>query len=125
MLNEKLAAEAAAKAAETGYRAMKVQVGHVDVATDLTIIRAVRGTAGDAMAIMVDSNRSLSVPEAVARTRLLDEEGLHWIEEPHLAVVTNASAFSPEAQTLANASNVNLVGRERLVECPSAHFRNS
>ncbi len=97
----------------------------MDIATDLTIIRAVRRTASDAMAIMVDSNRSLSVLEAVARTRLLDEEGLHWIEEPHLAVVTNASAFSLEAQTLANASNVNLVGRERLVECPSAHFRSS
>ena len=34
---------------------------------------------------MVDYNQSLSVPEAIERARVLDGEGLTWIEEPTLA----------------------------------------
>lgn len=85
MLNAKEAAKAAEKVAKAGFRAIKVKIGHADIATDLAVIRAVRRAAGDAMAIMVDYNQSLSVPEAIARTRALDDEGLDWIEEPTLA----------------------------------------
>ena len=85
MVNAKEAAKAAEKAATAGFRAIKVKIGHADVATDLAVIRAVRRAAGDAMAIMVDYNQSLAVPEAIARARALDEEGLHWIEEPTVA----------------------------------------
>ncbi|MDP6573440.1 MAG: enolase C-terminal domain-like protein [Rhodospirillales bacterium] len=85
MVDAKGAAKAAEKAAGAGFRAMKVKIGHADVATDLAVIRAVRSAVGDAMAVMVDYNQSLSVPQAVARTRALDDEGLHWIEEPTVA----------------------------------------
>jgi mandelate racemase len=85
MLDATEAAKAAEKVAKAGFQAMKVKIGHADVATDLAVIRAVRNAAGDAMAIMVDYNQSLWVTEAIARTRELDEEGLHWIEEPTVA----------------------------------------
>ena len=85
ILDAKEAAKAAEKVAKAGFRAMKVKIGHSEVATDLAVIRAVRRAAGDAMAVMVDYNQSLSVPEAIARTRALDDEGLHWIEEPTVA----------------------------------------
>lgn len=85
MLSAREAARAAEKAAKAGFRAVKVKIGHASVATDLAVVRAVRRAAGDDVAVMVDYNQSLTVPEALARTRRLDGEGLHWIEEPTLA----------------------------------------
>jgi mandelate racemase len=37
------------------------------------------------MAIMVDYNQSLTPPEACMRIRVLDDEGVMWVEEPTLA----------------------------------------
>ena len=48
-------------------------------------VRAMRSAVGLEMAIMVDYNQSLTPPEAVRRLRVLDEEGLAWVEEPVLA----------------------------------------
>jgi mandelate racemase len=36
----------------------------------------------DAVRLMADFNQSLTVREAIARGRVLDDEGLTWIEEP-------------------------------------------
>ena len=41
-----------------------------------------RAAAGDDVAIMVDYNQSLTPVEAVQRLRVLDGEGLTWVEEP-------------------------------------------
>lgn len=76
------AAEAAAKTAAAGFRALKVKVGWPTLAEDLAVIRAARRQLGDDAALMVDYNQSLSVPEAIRRGRALDGEGLGWIEEP-------------------------------------------
>ena len=85
LLNELEAADAAEKAAQAGFRGMKVKVGHGDVADDIAVVRSIRRWAGSTMAIMVDYNQSLSVAEAIRHVRLLDQEGLHWIEEPTIA----------------------------------------
>lgn len=85
MLTAEKAAEAAAAARDSGFRAFKVKIGHATVAEDLVVIRAVREAAGPEMAVMVDYNQSLSVPEALARSAVLDNEGLTWIEEPTVA----------------------------------------
>jgi mandelate racemase len=45
-------------------------------------VRAARKTVPNNVALMVDFNQSLSVPEALRRCRALDDEGLAWIEEP-------------------------------------------
>jgi len=44
-----------------------------------------RAAAGDDMAIMVDYNQSLTPTDAIERLRVLDDEGLAWVEEPTLA----------------------------------------
>ena len=44
-----------------------------------------RKAVGPDVAIMVDYNQSLTPAEAVERMRVLDEEGLTWVEEPTLA----------------------------------------
>ncbi len=64
---------------------MKAKIGYPTVQEDLTVIRAIRKAVGDSVAIMVDYNQCLTPAEAVQRLRVLDGEGLTWVEEPTLA----------------------------------------
>ncbi len=75
----------AEQAIEAGFKALKIKIGYPSVRTDIEIVRAVRQVIGDEMSLMVDYNQSLSVPAAIVRAHALDEEGLHWIEEPTIA----------------------------------------
>ena len=85
MLSAEEAAAAAGAARGKGFSAIKVKIGHPSLAEDLAVIRATREAAGAGMAIMVDYNQSLPVPEAMSRAAVLDGEGLTWIEEPTIA----------------------------------------
>jgi mandelate racemase len=76
------AAAEAEEALAAGFTALKVKVGRGDLAADLEVVRALRTVAGDGVPLMVDYNQSLSVEEAIARARVLDDEGVAWIEEP-------------------------------------------
>lgn len=76
------AADAAAKTAAAGFKAMKVKIGWPTLAEDLAVVRVARKHLGDAAALMVDFNQSLATPEAIRRGRVLDGEGVSWIEEP-------------------------------------------
>ena len=78
-------AREAAAWAERGVTGVKAKIGYPDVREDVAVIRAIRRAAGDEMAVMVDYNQSLTPAEAVERARVLDDEGLTWIEEPTLA----------------------------------------
>ncbi len=62
-----------------GFTAVKVKASR---STDIDVIRALRAAVGESVSLMVDYNQSLTVDEALERAHLLDEEGLHWIEEP-------------------------------------------
>ena len=75
------AADAAAKTAAAGFKALKVKIGWPTLAEDLAVVRAARKHLGDG-ALMVDFNQSLAIPEAIRRGRVLDGEGVSWIEEP-------------------------------------------
>ncbi len=76
------AADAAAKTAAAGFRAMKVKIVWPTLAEDLAVVRAARKHLGEDAALMVDFNQSLATPEAIRRGRVLDGEGVSWIEEP-------------------------------------------
>jgi mandelate racemase len=82
-------ARGSAKAAEDwarrGFKGIKAKIGYPDIKEDLEVIRAIRATAGDDVAIMVDYNQCLTPADAVQRLRVLDDLGLTWIEEPTLA----------------------------------------
>jgi mandelate racemase len=71
--------------AKRGFTGVKAKIGYPTAAQDLEVIRAIRAACGDAMAIMVDYNQSLTPADAINRLRALDDEGLTWIEEPTLA----------------------------------------
>jgi len=79
------AAEAAKEAVELvqeGFRAIKIRLGRANAADDLAAVRAVRKSISDDILLMADFNQALSVQEAIKRGRMLDDEGLYWIEEP-------------------------------------------
>ena len=71
--------------ARRGFKGIKAKIGYPTVAEDVAVIRAMRNAAGPGVAIMVDYNQCLTPAEAVQRMRVLDDEGLTWVEEPTLA----------------------------------------
>jgi mandelate racemase len=79
---EKLADDAGALIAEGGFSAVKLRVGRDDPAADLAAVRAVKKHVGDKIIVMSDYNQRLTVNDAILRGRMLDDEGLYWIEEP-------------------------------------------
>lgn len=78
-------AKAAEEWARRGFKGVKAKIGYPTVDEDVAVIRAMRRAVGPDVAIMVDYNQSLSPAEAVQRMRVLDDEGLAWVEEPTLA----------------------------------------
>ena len=71
--------------AKRGFTGVKAKIGYPTVQEDVAVVRAIQKAAGDDMAIMVDYNQCLTPTEASARLRVLDDEGLTWVEEPTLA----------------------------------------
>ena len=78
-------ARAAEAWAKRGLKGVKAKIGYPTVQEDVAAIRAMREAVGDGLAIMVDYNQCLTPAEAVQRLRVLDDEGLTWVEEPTLA----------------------------------------
>jgi mandelate racemase len=65
-----------------GFRAVKLRLGYPTLKEDIAALHAVRRLIGSEINIMVDYNQALSVAEALARGRALDQEGIYWLEEP-------------------------------------------
>jgi mandelate racemase len=78
-----------AKSAEAwatrGLSGVKAKIGYPTVAEDVAVVRAIRKAVGPGVHIMVDYNQCLTPAEAIERVRVMDEEGLTWVEEPTLA----------------------------------------
>jgi mandelate racemase len=81
--------EGCAKVAEywarRGFTGIKAKIGYPTVQEDVAVVRAMRSSTGADMSIMVDYNQCLTPIEAVERLRVIDGEGLTWVEEPTLA----------------------------------------
>jgi mandelate racemase len=77
-----VADEAEQLVAEGGFSAVKLRIGRDDAQQDLAAVRAVKQRVGDKISVMSDFNQRLTVNEAILRGRMLDDEGLYWIEEP-------------------------------------------
>jgi mandelate racemase len=75
-------ADEAEKLLARGFRAVKLRLGYPTLKEDLAAVHAVRQRIGDDVALMVDFNQALSVPDALARGRALDAENIYWLEEP-------------------------------------------
>jgi mandelate racemase len=75
-------ADEAEKLLSGGFRAVKLRLGYPTLAEDLARVHAVQKRLPADVAIMVDYNQALSVADALARGRALDQEGIYWLEEP-------------------------------------------
>ena len=78
-------AKTAERWASQGFEGIKAKIGYATVEDDVEVIRAMRSVVGEDMAVMVDYNQSLTPTDAIERLRVLDGEGLTWVEEPTLA----------------------------------------
>jgi mandelate racemase len=75
------AADEAVKLLEPGFHAVKLRLGHREARTDLEVARAVRSAIGNDIALMVDYNQALTVPEAIRRAHDLADLDIYWLEE--------------------------------------------
>jgi mandelate racemase len=78
---DRLSKEADALLAK-GLRAVKLRLGYPSAQHDMLALKTVRHVVGDDIAIMVDYNQALTMAEAIARGRQLENEGIYWLEEP-------------------------------------------
>jgi mandelate racemase len=78
---DKLADEAEALLC-CGFRAAKLRLGYPTLAEDLAAVRIVKKVIPSDVALLVDYNQALDLPEAQRRGRALDGEGIGWLEEP-------------------------------------------
>lgn len=67
---------------EKGFSMVKMNVGGRPVDEEMARVRAVREAVGPEVTIMVDANWAWSVDEAVRMGRMLEEEGVYWLEDP-------------------------------------------
>jgi L-alanine-DL-glutamate epimerase-like enolase superfamily enzyme len=67
-----------------GFRAIKVKVGHPDVAWDLRRLGIVHDVMGKDIDLMVDANEAWSPKEAVLRAHAYRDHGfdIYWMEDP-------------------------------------------
>lgn len=77
-----LAEEASELVEEGSFSAVKIRLCRPDPRDDVEAVRQVRKSIGPERSLMCDFNQSLRTGEAIERTRMLDDEGLYWIEEP-------------------------------------------
>jgi len=75
-------ADEAEKLLRGGFRGVKLRLGYATAEGDLAAVRAVRGRIPGDVQLMVDYNQALTVEEAIRRGRMLEPEGVCWLEEP-------------------------------------------
>jgi mandelate racemase len=75
-------ADEAERLLDGGFTAMKLRLGYETLHEDIVALHAVRSRVPAGTRIMVDYNQALTVAEALSRGRALDDEGVHWLEEP-------------------------------------------
>ena len=66
---------------ELGYGAVKMKVGGLSIAEDVTRVRAVREALPE-VEIMLDANSAYDVPTAIAAARAFEPYRIAWLEEP-------------------------------------------
>jgi mandelate racemase len=65
-----------------GFRHIKVRLSRAHIEEDLAAVRAVRDAVGPDIAVSIDFNQALPSAKALDACRVIDREGLAWIEEP-------------------------------------------
>jgi o-succinylbenzoate synthase len=104
------ALEEARRALAAGYEGVKLKVGARGVEEDVELVRAVRETLGDGVALRLDANRAWSFGEAERFAGAVADLDLEYVEEP-LADPALLSSLARD-DGLAVALDESLVGME-------------
>ncbi len=86
-------AESAKRAADAGFRAVKLRVGNeTSPEGEVARVNAVRDAVGDGVSIMADATESWTLTRAIRTGKALQDAGVVWIEDPvaHTDVVSMA-----------------------------------
>ena len=113
LARERLAGAAAA-AVGGGYDTVKIKVGGVPVAEDVTRVLAVRDRVGPTVKIRIDANRAWSEADAIAALEGLAGAGLEYCEEP----VAGSEAMA----RVKAAAPVRIAADESVVDLASARL---
>src|SRR6202022_2253861 len=79
---DELGEQAAALLAEGKFQGLKLRLGRELLADDIAAIRAVRGTVGENVKLMVDFNQGLTLGDAHHRSHALDDQALYGCQDP-------------------------------------------
>ena len=108
--------KACSEVVEQGYRAVKIKVGAPKLEEDVQRIKAVRSAVGPDVDIMVDTNQTLSVTDAMRRGHVYQELGVFWFEEPLSARDYDGYADLARELSMPVATGENLYGKEEFKE---------
>jgi L-alanine-DL-glutamate epimerase-like enolase superfamily enzyme len=89
-------AQDAARAVADGYAGVKLKVGK-DIATDATVVAAVREAVGPAVLLYVDANCGYSRAEAIRVLPAFEQAALGLLEEPLAMADTKGRAYLAQA----------------------------
>jgi L-alanine-DL-glutamate epimerase-like enolase superfamily enzyme len=73
---------AARRHLQRGYRAMKFQLGQLDLPSAVNHIRTIREAVGPDVKLIVDANQNWSVKQALAMAEAIAPYDPYWIEDP-------------------------------------------
>ncbi len=99
------------KAADQGFRAVKIKVGYPTLEEDIRRIEVVRQAVGPHVRMMVDANQSLTTAEAIRRGRAFQDLDIYWWEEPIPADDVDGYATLVRALDIPIATGENLYTR--------------
>jgi mandelate racemase len=96
-LVSELGEQAAALIAEGKFQSLKLRLGRERPADDIAAIRAVRGTVGENVKLMVDFNQGLSFGDALHRCHALDDQGLYCSKNRSSTITSRVTHSSRES----------------------------
>jgi o-succinylbenzoate synthase len=83
MGDESFMKEQIAQKIEEGYSCIKMKIGAIDFKTELKLLEAIRKTySASEITLRVDANGAFAPHEALTKLQLLNELGIHSIEQP-------------------------------------------
>jgi muconate cycloisomerase len=126
------AVEEANSMVERGWRILKMKVGHEDPEHDIQRTSEVRRAVGSAISLRADANQAWDVPTAIRVIRALEDENLHFMEQPTkthdldaLAEVRQATNTYIMADESANSPlDVLNLAKKRAVDLISIYINN-
>jgi L-alanine-DL-glutamate epimerase-like enolase superfamily enzyme len=81
----------------SGFKMVKMKIGHQDPKRDIERVRRVREAIGPDIDLSLDANNAWSLSTAIQMARKLEQYNIYWLEEPILAdEISNLATLARE-----------------------------